>query len=326
MTNPPKTTTHNAGQTSSATKTANKKSGKKISKTAAKKSRKTAAKKISKTAVKQRASAVSATTTRPAYSKQGKKKAGKKVPNGSKKAGKGSRLKPSQATKETVTKANRKPATGTWPPAADRLQGLLDGLGDLFPRADCALDHDSPFQLLIATILSAQCTDERVNKVTPQLFEHFPTPAAMAEAPVEVLEELVRSTGFYRQKAKNIRATAQILTDTHEGELPRSVDALRALPGVARKTANVVLGTAFGIAAGVVVDTHVQRLALRLGLTRYTAPEKIEKELMTLIPKKRWIILSHQLILHGRQTCTARKPNCEACTLAPFCPSAFSES
>jgi endonuclease-3 len=206
------------------------------------------------------------------------------------------------------------------------VRGILEGLASLYPDADCELHRENPFQLLCATILSAQCTDERVNQVTPELFRRFPDAEAMAAAPLPLLEELVRRTGFYRQKAKNLKATAQLLLERHGGQVPRSIDEIRELPGAARKTANVVLGTAFGIAAGVVVDTHVQRLAMRLGLTRETTPEKIERDLMEVVPQADWIRLSHRLIWHGRRLCTARKPACDACPLVPHCPSAFKES
>jgi len=203
---------------------------------------------------------------------------------------------------------------------------MLRGLDRLYPAADCELDRKDPFQLLCATVLSAQCTDERVNMVTPALFARFPTPASLAEAPLPVLEDMIRSTGFFRNKAKNLTGAARVLAERWGGEVPRSMEELLQLPGVARKTANVVLGTGFGIAAGVVVDTHVTRLAQRLGLTRETVPEKIEADLMNLIPKERWILFSHQLIWHGRRVCHARKPLCDSCALAPYCPSAFHEA
>lgn len=229
------------------------------------------------------------------------------------------------ALKKVVTKATRRPIRAKWPPEPKRVAGILNGLEQLYPVADCALHHESPFQLLIATILSAQCTDERVNMVTPTLFAKFPTPQAMAAAPLPVLEEIVKSTGFFRQKAKSLKGTATILSERYGGDLPRTIDELRELPGVARKTANVVLGTAYGVAEGVVVDTHVQRLALRLALTRNTDVVKIEQDLMQVIPREHWIKLSHQLIHHGRQVCFARKPDCDGCLLAPSCPSAFKE-
>src|SRR5262245_23725834 len=175
---------------------------------------------------------------------------------------------------KVVTKANRRPLRMRWPPDPARVRAILDGLERLYPDVDCELDRENAFQLLCATILSAQCTDERVNQVTPRLFQTFPTPAAMAEAPTPVLEEIIRSTGFYRQKAKSLKAASALLVERFGGEVPRTIEELLTLPGVARKTANVVLGTAYNLAFGVVVDTHVQRLALRLALTRETTPEK----------------------------------------------------
>jgi endonuclease-3 len=225
-----------------------------------------------------------------------------------------------------LTKATRKPARGKWPPDPRRVQSILDGLEDLYPDVDCELDRESPFQLLCATILSAQCTDDRVNRVTPALFRRFPDAEAMSRAELPELEELIRSTGFFRQKAKNLRATAGALVAHHGGGLPRTLAELIVLPGVARKTGSVVLGTAFGLAEGIVVDTHVQRLAMRLGLTRATDVRKIEDDLMHVIPRDRWIRFSHQIIWHGRRVCFARKPACSTCSLAPFCPSAGLES
>jgi endonuclease III len=224
-----------------------------------------------------------------------------------------------------VTKANRRPVKGKWPPDPARVKAILDGLEKLYPDVECELTHDGPFQLLCATILSAQCTDERVNKVTPQLFAAFPTPADMAEAPLPVLEDIIKSTGFFRQKARSLKNAATILRDRFASQVPRTMEELMTLPGAARKTASVVLGTAYGLAFGVVVDTHVQRLALRLGLTRALTPQKIELDLMKAIPQDRWIRFSHQLIWHGRRVCFARKPDCENCLLAPVCPSAFRE-
>lgn len=225
-----------------------------------------------------------------------------------------------------LTRSTREPARGAWPPQPNRVKAILRELDRLYPKADCELERNDPFQLLCATILSAQCTDERVNMVTPALFGRFPTPAALATAPAPVLEDMIRSTGFFRTKAKNLLGAARLLSDKWAGEVPRSMDELLELPGVARKTANVVLGTAYGIASGVVVDTHVTRLAGRLGLTRETAPEKIERDLMDIIPRERWILLSHQLIWHGRRICHARKPSCDTCPLVPNCPSAFREA
>jgi endonuclease-3 len=221
-----------------------------------------------------------------------------------------------------VTKATRKPRRGPWPPEPKRVRSILDGLEDLYPDVDCELDRASPFQLVCATILSAQSTDVRVNMVTPALFKKYPTPQAMAKAPLPALEALIRTTGFFRQKAKSLKGTATMLVDRFGGEVPRTLAELVQLPGVARKTASVVLGTAYGLAEGVVVDTHVQRLAMRLGLTRSPDVKKIEQDLMKVIPHENWIRFSHQLIWHGRRVCFARKPQCETCTLAPFCPSA----
>ena len=226
----------------------------------------------------------------------------------------------------TVTKATRKPLRQSWPPPRNRVAAILAGLDRLYPDAGCELVRDDPFQLLCATILSAQCTDERVNMVTPGLFARFPTPAAMAKAPSSVLEDIIRSTGFFHNKAKNLIGAARVLDKEWRGEVPRSMAALLELPGVARKTANVVLGTAFGIAEGVVVDTHVMRLSQRLGFTRSTKPEHIERDLMEIIPRPRWTLLSHQLIWHGRRLCRARKPDCDACPLVPHCPGAFREA
>ena len=229
---------------------------------------------------------------------------------------------PRSRTAAVVTKANRKPAKGKWPPEPKRVRSVLSILEDLYPDVDCELDRNSPFQLLCATILSAQCTDVRVNQVTPALFKAYPDAPAMAKADLETVETMVRSTGFYRQKAKNLIATAQALVDQHKGEPPRKLAALVVLPGVARKTASVVLGTAYGLAEGIVVDTHVQRLAMRLGLTRATDVKKIEEDLMEIIPHASWIRFSHQIIWHGRRVCFARKPDCASCPMATYCPSA----
>ena len=223
-----------------------------------------------------------------------------------------------------ITKANRKPTRAKWPPDPARVEAILAGLETLYPDVDCELDRDTPFQLLCATILSAQCTDERVNKVTPELFRRFPDAARMAAASHGELEEIIRSTGFFRQKAKSLKGTAALLVE-RGGDLPRTIAELTKLPGVARKTANVVLGTAYNIAEGVVVDTHVQRLSLRLALTRKLDPKGIEQDLMRVVPQDRWIRFSHQLIWHGRRVCFARKPDCGSCLLAPHCPSAFRE-
>ena len=208
-------------------------------------------------------------------------------------------------------------------PATERIDEIIRRLHLAYPDAICALDHSNAFELMVATILSAQCTDERVNKVTPALFARYPTPLAFAEADITELEQAVHSTGFYRNKAKNIKAAAQRLVQVYGGDVPTTMDELLTLAGVARKTANVVLGTAFGIADGVVVDTHVRRLSNRLGLTTHDDPEKIERDLMVLLPRTEWVGFAHRLILHGRQVCDARKPTCALCTLNELCPSAL---
>ena len=184
------------------------------------------------------------------------------------------------------------------------------------------LVHKNPFQLLVATILSAQCTDARVNMVTPELFRRFPDARSVAAADQEELEELIRSTGFFRAKARNLKAMAERLAEQHDGEIPRSLETLTRLAGVGRKTANVVLGTAYGIASGVVVDTHVKRLAYRLGLTTHKQPAQIERDLMAVVPRSEWVDLSHRLIQHGRRICLARKPRCSQCALEEICPKA----
>lgn len=199
---------------------------------------------------------------------------------------------------------------------------VLERLSLEYPDAHCELEHTNAFELLCATILSAQCTDARVNMVTPSLFARFPTAELLSEAEHGEVEELVRSTGFYRAKARNLIGMATGLVSNHCGQVPRTMAELVKLPGVGRKTANVILGNAFGINEGIVVDTHVQRLVRRLGLTREPDPEGIERELMELFPRDSWTLLSHLLIFHGRRVCTARKPACERCVLADICPSA----
>jgi endonuclease-3 len=189
------------------------------------------------------------------------------------------------------------------------------------PDAHCELDHDTPLQLLVATILSAQCTDKRVNMVTPLLFRQFPTAASLADAPREELEEIIKSTGFFRNKAKSLTGLGKALVERHGGEVPDSMDTLVKLPGVGRKTANVVLGNAFEKNEGIVVDTHVARVSHRLGLTREMDPVKIEQDLMPLFPREDWALLSHLLIFHGRRVCEARRPKCEICVLNDICPS-----
>ncbi len=189
-----------------------------------------------------------------------------------------------------------------------------------YPDAHCALNHTNPFELLIATILSAQCTDVRVNIVTAELFRKYRSPKEFIDVSQEELEQDIRTTGFFRNKAKNIKATAKKIVEDFGGEVPKTMDELLSLNGVARKTANVVLGNAFGIASGIVVDTHVKRLSNRLGLTKESNPVKVENDLVELVPKKNWVMFSHWLIWHGRQVCKARKPNCEVCTVADICP------
>jgi len=199
---------------------------------------------------------------------------------------------------------------------------LYDALAATYPDAHCELDFATPYQLLAATILSAQCTDRRVNMVTPALFARFPDARALAAAPLEEVESLVRTTGFFRSKAKNLVGMAAALVADHGGEVPADMDALVRLPGVGRKTANVILGNAFGVSAGVVVDTHVARLSRRLGLSTEEDPVRIEADLSRQFPRERWTMLSHLLIFHGRRTCDARRPKCEACAVREMCPSA----
>ena len=197
---------------------------------------------------------------------------------------------------------------------------VVRGLAKTYPDVECALLYQSPYELLVATILSAQCTDERVNKTTPALFKKYPDFAALAKSTQPAVEKLVKSTGFFRAKAKNIRGMAKTVVEEHNGELPVDFEALVKLSGVGRKTANVVLGTAFGIPSGVVVDTHVKRISNLLGLTSSKNPEIIERDLIELLPKKEWINYSHRMIHHGRQICIARRPNCPECPLLKCCP------
>ncbi len=198
-------------------------------------------------------------------------------------------------------------------------EAVLSRLRAEYPGADCSLEHADAFQLLVSTILSAQCTDARVNSVTPALFRRFPTPAAMAGAGGE-LEELIRSTGFFNAKAKSIRGACRAIVEEHGGRVPSTMEELHALPGVGRKTANVVLGNAFGAPGGVVVDTHVGRLARRLGWSRHADPVKVEGDLNALLPREDWVFVSHALILHGRRACPSRSPRCGSCPLADLCP------
>ena len=200
-----------------------------------------------------------------------------------------------------------------------RAKKIIPILRKAHPDARCALHHRSPLQLLVATILSAQCTDVRVNKVTPALFKGYPTAAALAKAPLPRLERMIRSTGFYRQKASSIRKTAVELMKRFKGQVPRTMEELTTLPGVWRKTANVILGNCYGV-PGIVVDTHVKRLTYRMGLTSNADPDKIEQDLMKLLPKKGWIFFSHAMIFHGRRICGALRPVCPACPVLPHCP------
>jgi endonuclease-3 len=204
-----------------------------------------------------------------------------------------------------------------------RAAEILERLRGCYPDAKCALDHRDPFQLLCATILSAQCTDARVNLVTPTLFARYPTPAALADAEQRDVEEIIKSTGFFRNKARSLIGMAQALVAHHAGEVPRTMPELRTLPGVGRKTANVILGNAYGVNEGITVDTHVARLSTLLGLTRQDDPARIELDLMPLFPREDWGLVSHLLIFHGRQVCIARRPRCGDCVLASVCPSAL---
>src|SRR3984885_10808596 len=205
------------------------------------------------------------------------------------------------------------------PLAPERISALLERLAQAYPNAECALHHRNAWELLGATILSAQCTDARVNMVTPGLFKRFPTPTDFAHAPLVEIEEEIRSTGFYHNKAKSLNGAARKLIAEYGGKIPQTMDELLTLPGGARKTANVVLGVAFGKAVGVVVDTHVLRVSRRLELTKATQPILVEKDLMKIIPQDHWIAFSHEMIHHGRQVCIARKPRCVDCTLEPHC-------
>jgi endonuclease III len=226
------------------------------------------------------------------------------------------------ATKRAAKKSAKPKAAGTknaLDPA--RVSAILDLLAKTYPGVVCALTHRNAWELTVATILSAQCTDVRVNMVTPALFKTFPNPKAMAAASRPEIEELIRTTGFFRNKAKSIQGAAQAVIDKFGGKVPQSMEDILHLPGVARKTANVVLGSWYGIAAGIVVDTHVMRLSRRLELTTEKTPQKIERDLMKIIPQDRWINFSHELIHHGRQVCFARKPRCVDCTLEKLCNS-----
>ena len=224
-------------------------------------------------------------------------------------------LQPASAARRTKAPAAGA-GRGTNP---GRVRAILEKLDEAYPAATCALRHENAFQLLISTILSAQCTDVRVNQVTASLFPRYPSPKAFAYANPKELEQEIRPTGFFRNKTKSIMGASKKIVEDFHGEVPRTMEELLSLPGVARKTANVVLGTAFGIASGIVVDTHVQRLAGRLDLSKNTDPKKIEQDLMQIIPQDKWIVFSHQLIWHGRRICQARKPRCLECNLERLC-------
>jgi endonuclease III len=220
-----------------------------------------------------------------------------------------------------LAKAPAKKGTANTPSGTDpkRVAAILAKLDEAYPNATCELKHQNAFELLIATILSAQCTDVRVNQVTQELFKKYKTPEDFAYASPAELEKEIRPTGFFRNKTKSILGASKGIIEKFGGQVPRTMEEILTLPGVARKTANVVLGTAYGIASGVVVDTHVQRLSNRLDLTRNEEPKKIEQDLMAIIPKNKWIIFSHQIIWHGRRVCFARKPNCAVCNLEHIC-------
>jgi endonuclease III len=224
-----------------------------------------------------------------------------------------------QTKKKTAKRKSVKRGGAKRGTAPDRVRAILQKLDEAYPAATCALTHDNPFQLLISTILSAQCTDVRVNQVTATLFPKYPNAEAFAYANPKELEQDIRPTGFFRNKTKSIMGASKKIVEELHGQVPRTMEELLTLPGVARKTANVVLGTAFGIAAGVVVDTHVQRVSRRLDLTKNTDPKKIEQDLMQVIPQEKWILFSHQLIWHGRRVCQARKPRCLECDLERIC-------
>ena len=228
--------------------------------------------------------------------------------------------KTNNGPKKAAPAAGKK-TTPRGPLAPERVTAILKGLDEAYPEAVCALNHKSPWELLVATILSAQCTDVRVNMVTPALFKRFPTPAAMCKATLPELEVLIRTTGFYRNKAKSLQGAAKAVVERFGGRIPETLAELITIPGAARKTANVVLGVSFGKAEGVVVDTHVFRISRRLELAKGDTPQEVERELMKVLPQDRWISFSHQIIHHGRQVCEARKPKCDQCNLEQLCNS-----
>jgi endonuclease-3 len=230
-------------------------------------------------------------------------------------------MKRKPARKKAVVRKTAPRKSKRFAPAAERAREIYRRLAAEYPDAKCALDHRNPYELLVATILSAQCTDKRVNMVTPALFAKYPDPKAMSDANPEELQEMIRSTGFFRNKTKSLLGMSRAVSETHAGAVPETMEHLVKLPGVGRKTANVVLGNAFGRNEGVVVDTHVARLSQRLALSRESDPVKIEQDLMTLFPREQWTMLAHLLISHGREICDARKPLCEKCVVSDLCPS-----
>jgi endonuclease-3 len=243
----------------------------------------------------------------------------KSKPAPTKVRGNGPTKEPAQQIATKAKRAKMGKPVGTDP---KRLRAILEKLDEAYPAATCALTHENPFQLLISTILSAQCTDVRVNQVTATLYKKYPSPEAFAYASPNELEQDIRPTGFFRNKTKSIIGASQKLIEEFQGKVPQTMEAILTLPGVARKTGNVVLGTAFGIPSGIVVDTHVQRVSGRLDLTKNVDPKKIEQDLMPIIPQEKWILFAHQLIWHGRRVCVARKPRCIECNLEKICYSA----
>jgi endonuclease III len=250
--------------------------------------------------------------TAPARKTTAHAKTQKKTPAASRKTNAGSKKTPAESGS---------PAAKQGALAPERVTAILKALDEAYPDAECALNHRTPWELLAATILSAQCTDVRVNMVTPELFRRFPSPAAMAKASLPELEELIRTTGFYHNKAKSIQGAARKIIADFGGEVPRTLAELITVPGAARKTANVVLGVSYGLAEGVVVDTHVFRIARRLELAKGDTPQKVEQELMQVLPRDHWIRFSHQVIHHGRKVCVARSPRCKECALETLCRS-----
>ncbi len=248
--------------------------------------------------------------------KASEKKAEKKAKSGAKAGIKANAIAKTKTAKNGATGATAAKAAGTDP---KRVTAILAKLDEAYPQASCELKHENAFQLLVSTILSAQCTDVRVNQVTQELFKKYKTPRAFAYATPAELQQEIRPTGFFRNKTKSVMGASKEIVEKFGGEVPRTMEEILTLPGVARKTANVVLGTAFGISSGIVVDTHVIRLSRRLDLTRHEDPKKIEQDLMAIIPKERWIQFSHQLIWHGRRVCFARKPKCLECNLEKLC-------